>query len=177
MMNTKTKIIAGIAIAIVSVGLLTALFKAISGWYDTHEVVFNKVLQIKLSAPVTIKNRQVEVREIVKVINEIPNPVDLKTEAEKYVYQVFGIENYKIAIAIMRSESGERIDAWNVNSNGSIDIGLFQINSTHFKEAGCSLSEVTTLKGNVDCAYKIYQASGWNPWTAFKNGAFIGTLK
>ena len=36
---------------------------------------------------------------------------------------------------------------------------------------------VSTIKGNVDCAYKIYQSSGWSPWVAFKNGNFKDKLE
>jgi len=171
------KVILGLCLVILALGLLIAIFKAISGWFDKHEVKFNQVVQIEVQSPVSIIERQVEVNQIVQVINQIPNPVDLQTDTEKYIYEKFGIENYKLAIAIFRSESGLREDAININTNGTIDVGVAQINSVHFKKPGCSLKEVATYKGNIDCAYSIYQASGWTPWTVFKTGAFIDKLK
>jgi membrane-associated HD superfamily phosphohydrolase len=176
-MNTKTKILAGVAILILAVVLLTVILRGISSWYDKHEVKFNQVVQIEVQAPITIKSREVEVREIVKVINSIPNPVDLKTDTEKYIYQKFGIEDYKVAIAIARSESGLREGAININTNNTIDVGVFQINSIHFKQAGCSLKEVATMQGNVDCAYSLFKSSGWTIWTTVLNGAFVSKLQ
>jgi len=132
---------------------------------------------VTFKTPIEVKEREVEVREIVKVIGEIPNPVDLKTDTEKYIYEVFGIEDYKVAIAIARAESGLREDAININTNSTIDLGIFQINSIHFKKEFCTLKDVVTMKGNVDCAYEIYKASGWSPWVAFSSGAFTSKLK
>lgn len=175
--NRKTKVLAGIAGVILLLTALAAGFKAMSSWYDTHEVKFNQAIQIKLQSPVSITQRQVQINQIVQVINEIPNPVDLKTDAEKYIYDVFGIENYKVAIAIAKAESGMRSDAININTNNTIDLGLFQINSTHFKQDGCTLELVSTVKGNIDCAYQIFQASGWNPWVTAKTGAYLTYLK
>ena len=42
----KIKIVLGLCLVILVLGLLIALFKAISGWYDTHTVKFNQIIQI-----------------------------------------------------------------------------------------------------------------------------------
>lgn len=172
----KVKLLAGLLVLILIVGLVTAGLKAINSWFETHRFQFNKPVVVTFNPPIEIKEREVETREIVKVIGEVPHPADLKTETEKYIYEKFGIEDYKIAIAVARSESGLREDAININTNGTIDVGIFQINSVHFKKEFCTLKEVATMEGNVDCAYEIYKASGWSPWVAFKNGAFITKL-
>ena len=174
--GTKTKIGAFVGVFILAVGLGYQGVKKINAWFDTHELVFNQVVNLELKRPIEIREREVEIKQIIQVINEIPHPEDLKTDTEKYIYEVFGIENYKIAIALARAESGLREEAIGFNV-GSVDIGVFQINSVHFKKEGCSLKEVSTMKGNIDCAYKIYQASGWNPWVAFKNGNFTNFVK
>lgn len=176
-MNTKTKLIAIICAIVLACGLIFAALKAISSWFNAHEIRFNKVLEVQVNKPIEIVNRQVEVTQIVQVMNDIPNPVDLQTDTEKYIYEVFGIDNYKVAIAVARAESGLREDAININSNNTIDVGTFQINSIHFKKAGCSLKEVSTMQGNVLCAKSIFDASGWNPWVAAKTGAMIQFLK
>lgn len=172
----KTKLFALFGSVILLLGFTYSIFRGVSAWFDTHTMQFNKVVNLELKRPVEVKERQVEIREIVRVINEIPHPDNLETDTEKYIYEVFGIENYKIAIAIARAESGLRDDAIGINP-GSVDIGVFQINSTHFKQEGCSLAEVATIQGNIDCAYQIYQASGWNPWVVFQSGAFTNNLK
>jgi hypothetical protein len=173
----KVKLTAILILLVIFGGLGFSIFRHLSVWYDTHEIEFNEVVKVEFNTPITIKEREVEVKEIVKVINAIPNPVDLKTDTEKYIYEKFGLQDYKVAIAVARAESGLREDAININSNNTIDVGIFQINQVHFKKEGCSLKELATYKGNIDCAYKIFQASGWNPWVAFTNGSFINKLK
>lgn len=173
----KTYLLGAIGLVIISAGLAYSILRSVNTWYSTHELVFNKPVTVEFKKPIEIKEREIEVKEIVKVIGEIPHPEDLKTDVEKYIYEVFGMENYKVAIAIAKSESGLREDAIGVNSNGSVDIGIFQINSVHYKKAECQLKDIVTIKGNVDCAYKIYQDSGWNPWVVFQTGAFTAKLK
>ena len=175
--NWKVYLLAGIGAFIIALGLASAILRAVNDWYATHELVFNKIVNLELKKPFEIHEREVEVKEIIKVIGEIPNPVDLETDTEKYIYEVFGIEDYKIAIAIAKSESGLREGAFNINSNGTIDVGIFQINSVHFNKEFCTLKDVSTIKGNIDCAYELYKASGWNPWVVFSNGAFIDKLE
>lgn len=172
----RTYLLGAIGLLIVGAGITYAILRGINTWFDKNELVFNKPVTITLKRPIEIKEREIEVKEIVKVIGEIPNPKDLETDVEKYIYEVFGIENYKIAIAIAKSESGLREDAIGVNTNGSVDIGIFQINSVHYKKDECQLQKIVTAKGNVDCAYSIYKASGWNPWVVFQTGAFTAKL-
>ena len=172
----KIKLFAVASVLIIIVGFTWSVLMRLFAWNDSHVVIKQQVLSIKLQAPIRIEERRVETKEIIKVIQEIPNPVDLETDVEKYIYEVFGIENYKLAIAVAKAESGLREDAININTNNTVDVGIFQINSIHFKKEGCSLKEVATIKGNVDCAYQIYQSSGWSPWVAYKTGSFINKL-
>lgn len=174
----KEKIIAISGSIVILAGILYAGLMGVNRWFDTHEFQFNKPVTVTLQRPIEIKEREIEVKQIVQVINEIPHPEDLETDTEKYIYEVFGIEDYKIALAIARAESGLREDAINAyNTNGTVDVGIFQINSVHFSKEACSLKEVATMKGNVDCAYELYKASGWTPWVVFNNGAFTDKLE
>ena len=171
-LSWKPKALALLLVFLLAMGLCNAGLRAVNNWFEHYRFQFNKPVVVTFKAPIEIKEREIEVREIVKVIGEIPNPVDLKTDTEKYIYEKFGIEDYKVAIAITRAESGLREDAININTNSTIDLGIFQINSVHFKKEFCTLKDVVTMKGNVDCAYEIYKASGWSPWVAFNTGAF-----
>lgn len=173
----KFYLLAGVGTFLIACGFAYSILRAVNEWYASHELVFNKVVSITIRKPIEIKERQIPTKEIVKVVEQVPEPQDLQTDVEKYIYQVFGIEDYKVALAVAKSESGLREDAININDNGTIDVGTFQINSVHFKQEGCSLKEVATMKGNVDCAYKLYKQSGWNPWVAFNKGSFISKLK
>lgn len=55
------------------------------------------------------------------------------------------------------------------NTNGSVDVGKFQINSVWFKKATELGYDVTTEKGNTDMAYWIYANRGTNDWYASRD--------
>lgn len=182
----KYYLVGALGLLIVGAGLTYAVLKGVSRWFDTHTITFNKVVTVVFKKPIEIKNREVQTQEIVRIIETIPAPEDLETDIEKYVYEVFGIENYRLALAIFKSESGLREDAVNIyNSNGTFDVGVAQINSGNFEIPGCSLKEVVVAKTNIDCAYIIWdRADGaegngrgkFTPWSAFNSGAFTAKL-
>jgi len=60
--------------------------------------------------------------------------------------------------------------ASNKNRNGSIDRGLFQINSIHLGRAGCpsSADPLNTASVNAKCAYSVYKSQGANAWYGYK---------
>ena len=67
---------------------------------------------------------------------------------------------------IARHESGGNANAVNCNSNGSIDAGLYQINSVNW--ASCSGgSAPCNPSTNVQCAHKVWQWGGntWRLWS------------
>jgi len=80
-----------------------------------------------------------------------------------------------MAAAIALAESGGRSTASHRNSDGSIDRGLWQINSTHG-----AMSTFNPL-GNARAAVSISGGGrNWNPWTVFRTGAykkFLGAAK
>lgn len=72
-----------------------------------------------------------------------------------------------LAAAVAMAESGGNPKITNRNSDGSIDRGLWQINSVH--------GALSTLDraGNARAAIQISSnGSNWNPWVAFKNGSY-----
>jgi hypothetical protein len=72
-----------------------------------------------------------------------------------------------MAAAIAMAESGGRENASNRNSDGSIDRGLWQINSVHG-----AMSTFDPV-GNARAAVSISSnGRNWNPWTVFKTGAY-----
>ena len=62
--------------------------------------------------------------------------------------------------------------ASNRNSNGSIDRGLFQINSIHLGRAGCpsrgNANALYTASTNARCALQIYRSQGLNAWYGYQ---------
>jgi len=77
-----------------------------------------------------------------------------------------GVSNQNIMtmIRIAKCESGLREEAVNKNRNGTIDGGVFQINSVHKQK----LSNVFDFRFNIDYAYKLFLAQGFSPWNASK---------
>jgi hypothetical protein len=72
-------------------------------------------------------------------------------------------------VCIAKYESSFYTGATNRNSNGSVDYGLFQIN-THFwgKTCGVSGSQLLNPTTNARCALKVLNQQGYNAWYGYK---------
>ena len=79
--------------------------------------------------------------------------------------------NSKVMLAIARAESGcnPRSDNSGLNTDGTYDYGLFQINSVH----GHSRSVLENPAKNTDIAFKIWQSQGYRAWSAYNNGSYL----
>ena len=86
----------------------------------------------------------------------------IENEIEQYICEVFE-EDYEDAMTILSCENkGLNPLAINdANSNGSIDVGIFQINSIH----GFTVEEMQDWKANVDFAHKLFERGGWYQWS------------
>lgn len=72
-----------------------------------------------------------------------------------------------IAAAIAMAESSGRPGVTHRNADGSIDRGLWQINSTW------GALSTTSRAGNARAAIQIsHNGRDWSPWTTFRNGAY-----
>lgn len=72
-----------------------------------------------------------------------------------------------IAAAVALAESGGNPNATNTNGNGTIDRGLWQINSIH---GNLSTYDITA---NAKAAIQISSnGTNWMPWTVYKTGAY-----
>lgn len=100
---------------------------------------------------------------------EIERPVeknDVKCNTEKCQIMAYIVEKFQDhaddAITILNKceNSSFNAKATNHNSNGTIDRGVFQINSIHGGD------ELYDWKTNVDVAHKIFKKAGnrWTPW-------------
>ncbi|MGZ6854332.1 MAG: transglycosylase SLT domain-containing protein [Mycobacteriaceae bacterium] len=73
----------------------------------------------------------------------------------------------RMAAAIAKAESSGNPSATNRNTNGTVDRGLFQVNSIH---GGQSTYD---LRRNVRAAIAISNnGRNWSPWTTYKTGAY-----
>ena len=179
----KTKLVALLGALIIALGFTWSLLMRLFVWNDQFRVVKQRVLEVKVQYPIRIEKREVKTQEIIKVIETIPNPEDLETDNEKYIYEKFGLENYKIALSIAMAESKMNCNAVGINEN-SADLGLFQVNTLWLKDY--DLVQLADCKGNIDAAYRIWDRGdgeegnnkgSWNPWTTAKNGAYLKFLE
>jgi len=74
------------------------------------------------------------------------------------------------AVAIALAESSGNTEATNSNTNGTIDRGVWQINSIHTEAQG----DMFSPPANARAAKMIWAAAGgrWTPWSTYNNGAY-----
>lgn len=80
---------------------------------------------------------------------------------------------------IAKWESGLNPKAINFNTNNTVDVGLFQINSTWFKKCNTNLASLYDEKENSQCALTVYKNQGFPAWTTYnkyKNNADYCTM-
>merc|ERR1712170_184057 len=80
----------------------------------------------------------------------------------------YGKSNCQTAVAVAMAESRGDCSAQYVNGPGSIDRGLWQINSYWHPE--CSDSCAYSCSCNAGCAVNVWKSSGWSAWATYNNG-------
>lgn len=107
----------------------------------------------------------------------------IKTQ-EQYIQDIFGAKA-KIATAVLKHESGMKLDAINYNCRygghstfckkgdeykaWSVDCGIAQVNT---RGTVCP-ENLLTLEGNMKAVEKIYKEQGLNAWVSYKNKAYL----
>jgi len=78
----------------------------------------------------------------------------------------------KVAVAIAGAESGWNPTATNHNSNGTIDYGVWQINSIHADIL--KMGAWNDVNTNAQMAMKVYKDAGnkFTPWVTYNNGTY-----
>ena len=99
------------------------------------------------------------------------------TAYQQYACNKFG-SACRTALAVQRAENprGE-CEIYHYNSDGTLDWGYFQINTVHLKSAGVNLRDLLDCKANIDFAYQLYTEKGFEPWTTYRNGAYLEFLQ
>ena len=105
---------------------------------------------------------------------EAPPPSGVLTPSQIGFYaQGVGLSGQSqiIAIAIALAESGGRINATHTNTDGSIDRGLWQINSVHKQYSASQL--LSSPAYNAKAMYEISSGGrNWYPWATYTSGAY-----
>ena len=78
-----------------------------------------------------------------------------------------------MALAVSQAENGTRQcdRVSKPNTNGSYDIGVFQINTIH-TPSKATKEQLKDCMTNIQVAKRIYDAQGWSPWTVYKTGKY-----
>lgn len=88
----------------------------------------------------------------------------------------FPAEQLVTAVAIAGAESGYDPTATHLNTDGSTDYGLWQINSVH--AVLLTQGDWRDPGANARMALSVWQAAGgsWTPWSTFTSGAYTAHL-
>lgn len=138
--------------------------------------------------PVKEVKVEAKIQTKIKSVKSNKSKVRQLTEAEqKEIDRIFG-SKAEIATAVLKHESGLRVDAINHNCkyNGkstfcrkgdtkitSSDCGLGQIN---VKAKTCP-AELLTSEGNLKAIEKVYNSQGLQAWASFNNKSYIAFMK
>lgn len=94
----------------------------------------------------------------------------------RHAYLVLGQnpEKVALAVAVALAESRGDTTARNRNSDGSIDVGLWQINSIHRQDHPTWTENWLRDPANNATAMAAVSGGGadWTPWVAYKNGNY-----
>lgn len=104
-------------------------------------------------------------------VAEAKTEVKEKTIEEK-IAETFP-ENPAVMIAIAKAESGMNPLSAHINTNGTRDIGLMQVNSVH----GHDDLEMFDVDKNLKAARAVYDKQGITAWSTFNNGSYLKHLK
>jgi len=168
---TKRKIILSTLAILGFLTMICAFAVRVALWFDSNKVIVKSPIVITTQKVVTVEKRVVEV---INPITMIVYPEDVKTDIEKYICDKWGIADCKMALAVAKAESGLNCDAVNVNTNGTADLSIFQLNTTHLKKGGeWTLANMSDCYKNVDLAYQLWTEQGWNPWVAYLSGSYL----
>lgn len=75
------------------------------------------------------------------------------------------------AVAVAMAESSCNPTAQHTNSNGSVDRGLWQINSVHIPPY--TASGLLTAQYNANAAFTVSSGgTNWSPWSTYASGAY-----
>jgi hypothetical protein len=191
--NLKTRAIKLLITAlVVFLSSLLVLFLA-SLFFDKYELGFQS--PVKFQTPILIQERkEAFINPLVEPVaawatsvdswaDDIDRsslgllPVQPEGEIEQEIYDVFGEKGYLKAMVLLKGR-GEGTcaenhtlnpDAVNINSDGSKDYGIFQLNSNWhgFNKPVNNERYLYDPSINIRIAYKIYKASGesFNLWT------------
>jgi hypothetical protein len=79
-----------------------------------------------------------------------------------------GAGEVRTALRVAKCESHYKPHARHINKNGTVDYGVFQLNSGGtLQSLGLTVQEALNYESNIQGAYRLYRKRGWQPWVCF----------
>lgn len=93
--------------------------------------------------------------------------LDIQPVKQRIAYYalLFGYDP-SVLLAVAECESNFQLDATNTNANGTVDYGVFQINSIHKKLARLNGLNIKNPYDNITLAFILLRDNGLSPWKA-----------
>jgi len=105
--------------------------------------------------------------EELSIVN--PEPAEDNENIEDKIKRIFP-EDWRMAIAIFKAESGLRADAKGDTNTPYPSIGVAQIRM--LPERGLNEEDLKDPEYNLQYARLLKDKSGWYPWSCYKNGSY-----
>src|ERR1035437_8600897 len=132
-------------------------------WKLKKQIWFVVLIAIAMYLPLTVMPSTVFAPKAEATLDgtQIFKPTTEQQQIKAYIKEVFG-DQADNAYKVLACENGRlNPKARGMNTNGTSDVGIFQINSVH----GVPESYLKDWRTNVDIAYQIYKGSGWGAWS------------
>lgn len=173
-------LVAGV-LAMVNLGL-----NAYVNWNLKHERVWQTPINVSFQPLTFVRDR--EPQTIISPLAQVKAVIEdtqysQLSAVQKKLCDKFGLYECKTAMIVQSCENGTQDpERTNTNTDGSIDVGIMQINQQNWNKNGCGgLHDLTEVDRNIECAYVIWdradgkQGDGkgsWTPWSSLKTTCF-----
>lgn len=181
-----------ILLGLIASVILVMAFSSFVDWNTKHYFAKQSPISLKVQSPIVVRERDTEVKVVEKMITPVA-PEQVDTPIKKLICDTWGQYECLTAVAVSMGEGLRQAEDesskndFNINDNGTIDVGPMRVNSVHFDKPGCSFQEVVFDDKNVACAYRIWDESdpehklgdgkgSWEPWVAYWSGAYLAHL-
>jgi lipocalin len=159
----------------ISLWVLTRDVKKFNELYDSEVTQFLDNYKFKYTS-IDQTNCEVDVNYIQN--NMLRTNYQSECQVASYLRKS-GFPEYSVPtmVCISKYESSYNCDAKNINTDGSSDYGLMQINSYYwcsgdplskYNSCGTSCSNLFNCQANTNCAYIVWKQQGFTAWYGYK---------
>ena len=164
-------------------------------WIRTLGLLFFLAAIVVVAGALFLADYSITVRSPIRIVFQSPLVItprmvseeSKEAQADQFGHRLTAFQQYacnkfgsacRVALAVQRAENprGE-CEIYHYNSDGTLDWGYFQINTVHLKRPGVNLRGLLDCRANIDFAYQLYTERGFEPWTTYRDGAYLRYLR